>query len=111
VHRALKRKLVSAASGGCRSYRPAAAGEARGLGPFKVSRTVARGTLAAGRSRASKRVSRVLKVLQNRLKARGGHGRLVMSKSPDSLVRNAAMTKTEGKPAIAAVNELFCEEP
>jgi hypothetical protein len=43
--------------------------------------------------------------------ARGGHGRLVMSKSPDSLVRNAAMTKTEAKPAIVAVNELFAKSP
>jgi putative transposase len=30
-----------------------------------------------------------------------------MFKSPDSLWRSAAMTKTEGKPAIAAVKELF----
>src|SRR5271165_7164525 len=34
-----------------------------------------------------------------------------MSKSPDSLVRNAAMTKIEAKPAIASVNELFSKSP
>src|SRR4029077_3010662 len=45
------------------------------------------------------------------VKARGGHGRLVMSKSPDSLLRTAAMTKSEAKPAIAAVNELFSKSP
>jgi hypothetical protein len=36
---------------------------------------------------------------------------LAMSKSPDSLWRTAAMTKTEAKPAIAAVNELFAKSP
>ncbi len=34
-----------------------------------------------------------------------------MTKSADSLVRNAAMTKTEAKPAIVAVNELFAKSP
>jgi hypothetical protein len=34
-----------------------------------------------------------------------------MSKSPDSLARAAAMTKSEAKPAIAAVNELFGKSP
>ena len=34
-----------------------------------------------------------------------------MSKSPDSVWRTSAMTKTEGKPAIAAVKELFTTSP
>src|SRR6516225_2453738 len=34
-----------------------------------------------------------------------------MSKSPDSLWRTAAMTKSEAKPAIVAVNELFAKSP
>jgi hypothetical protein len=34
-----------------------------------------------------------------------------MTKSTDSPVTNAAMTKKEGKPAIAAVNELFAKGP
>ena len=36
---------------------------------------------------------------------------LAMSKSPDSLWRTAAMTKSEAKPAIAAVNDLFSASP
>jgi hypothetical protein len=39
----------------------------------------------------------------------GGHGRLVMFKSPDSLVRNAAMTKSEAKPAIVRSMTAFAE--
>ncbi len=53
--------------------------------------------------------SKCLGLILAHMGARGGHGRLVMSKSPDSLERNAAMTKTEAKPAIAAVNELFAK--
>src|SRR6516165_5493978 len=34
-----------------------------------------------------------------------------MSKSPDSLWRTAAMTESQAKPAIAAVNALFSQSP
>jgi hypothetical protein len=55
--------------------------------------------------------SSVLKVLQIAEGREGGHGRLAMSSHLILFWRTAAMTKTEAKPAIAAVNELFVKSP
>ena len=41
----------------------------------------------------------------------GGHGRLVIVDVTDSLGRNAAMTRTNPKPAIASVKDLLLSDP